>query len=116
MDISAPIRRRRKHDPEFKQQLVDLCQPGVSVSGVALAHDVNANLLRRWIKQYASPLPAPIPSEPTRLVAVQVDAPVPVLTDDTIEITLQKHNVQVIIHWPGSLAHACGNWLGTLLK
>ena len=36
--------------PLYKAQLITLCQqPGASVAGVALAHGVNANLLRRWI-------------------------------------------------------------------
>ena len=38
-----------------KQALVELCKhPGVSVAGLALAHGINANLLRRWINQYAA--------------------------------------------------------------
>ncbi|KXS30465.1 MAG: Uncharacterized protein AWT59_3409, partial [Candidatus Gallionella acididurans] len=76
MSISPSIdRRRRQHAPEFKQGLVALCRPGVSVSAIALAHGVNANLLRRWINQYQNELPAPIESEPSKLVAVQVDLP-----------------------------------------
>eukprot|EP01038_Epipyxis_sp_PR26KG_P003182 gene3182-4512_t len=38
--------------PEFKSQLVKLAlEPGASVSGVAVAHGVNPNLLRRWVKE-----------------------------------------------------------------
>jgi len=37
---------------EFKSQLVTLAlEPDASVSGVAIAHGVNPNLLRRWIKE-----------------------------------------------------------------
>jgi transposase len=37
-----------------KQALVELCkQPGVSVAALALAHDINANQLRRWINLHA---------------------------------------------------------------
>ena len=37
-----------------KQALVELCkQPGVSVAALALAHGINANLLRRWINLHA---------------------------------------------------------------
>ncbi len=74
MNPSHPVRRsRRHHSPEFKQGLVALCQPGVSVSAVALAHGINANLLRRWINQYQNELSAPVVSEPSKLVAVQVE-------------------------------------------
>lgn len=41
---------RCKYDPSAKAELVRRClQPGVSVAAVALAHGVNANLVRRWI-------------------------------------------------------------------
>ena len=38
------------YDREAKEELVRRCQqPGVSVAGMALAHGLNANLLRKWI-------------------------------------------------------------------
>jgi transposase len=41
---------RRRYDAISKQRLVDAClQPGVSLSGMALRHGVNANLLRKWV-------------------------------------------------------------------
>lgn len=47
MTPDSPIRRRR-HFPEFQSQLVAAARkPGVSVAGIALAHGINANLLRR---------------------------------------------------------------------
>lgn len=43
--------RRRRYDPAWKQRLVEAClEPGVSVSRLALQHGVNANLVRKWIK------------------------------------------------------------------
>ena len=45
--------RRRRFDPQAKLELVQACmQPGVSVAGLALEHAVNANLLRKWIRDY----------------------------------------------------------------
>ncbi|MEF0941645.1 IS66-like element accessory protein TnpA [Rhizobium sp. BR 362] len=42
---------RRRYDPGSKERLVAAClQPGVSISGLALAHGINANLLRKWVK------------------------------------------------------------------
>lgn len=47
---AATRRVRRRHSPEFKARVVDACQVrGASVAGVALAHGVNANLVRKWI-------------------------------------------------------------------
>lgn len=41
---SAP---RRRHGAEFKAKVLAACdEPGASISGVALAHSLNANLVR----------------------------------------------------------------------
>jgi transposase len=43
---------RRTYSHEYKLEIVEECStPGVSVAGVALAHRINANLVRRWIVQ-----------------------------------------------------------------
>lgn len=43
---------RRRYDAASKARLVAAChEPGVSVSRLALEHGINANLLRRWIKE-----------------------------------------------------------------
>lgn len=42
MHTSHPTIRRHRHTPEFKRQLVALCQAGVPTSAVVLAQDVNA--------------------------------------------------------------------------
>lgn len=63
------------YDPEAKRELVEVClQPGISVAKVALEYGINANLLRKWMRQYRetghpnpnSPLalPAFIPVQP----------------------------------------------------
>ena len=40
---------RRRHSPEFKMRVLAACdEPGASVSGVALAHGLNANVVRKW--------------------------------------------------------------------
>ncbi|WP_153111826.1 transposase [Propionivibrio limicola] len=50
----APRRRRRYHSPEFKSQVVTACQvPGISVAAIAQRNQLNANLVRRWIKAAA---------------------------------------------------------------
>ena len=48
--VVARRRVRRRHSPEFRARVVDACQErGAPVAGVALAHGVNANLVRNWI-------------------------------------------------------------------
>lgn len=47
----AGRRTRRRHDAEFKAQVIGACrQPGVSVAAVALANGLNANMLRKWVR------------------------------------------------------------------
>jgi transposase len=42
------------YDPEAKRELVKAClPPGTSIAKAALDHGINANLLRKWISQYA---------------------------------------------------------------
>lgn len=55
MDQTSPGRRRRVHSAEFKSQAVEASQqPGVSMAAVAMAHGINANLLRRWVHETES--------------------------------------------------------------
>jgi len=40
---------RRRRGAEFKAKVLAACdEPGASISGVALAHGLNANLVRQW--------------------------------------------------------------------
>lgn len=51
--VTAVLRNgRRRFDPLSKARLVEAClEPSVSVAGLALEYGVNANLLRKWVKQ-----------------------------------------------------------------
>ncbi|MFA6922264.1 MAG: transposase [Gallionella sp.] len=117
MNTSHSIaRHRRYHTLEFKQSLVALCHPGISISGVALAQGVNANLLRRWIKQFSGvQLPQAI-NAPAKLVPVKVNLPSDATISDAIEISIQKNSACVSIRWPASQATAFGQLLKDLLE
>ncbi len=44
---------RRWFDPQAKRELIEASlRPGVSVAGLALEHGVNANQLRKWMRQH----------------------------------------------------------------
>ena len=44
---------RRSYAPEFKRAVVAQCrQPGASVSGIALSHGINANVVRKWLPRH----------------------------------------------------------------
>jgi len=120
MSTTNSASRRRTYTTEFRQGLVAQCQPGVSVSRIALAHGINANLLRKWIDRYRNQLPVSVSAEPSKLVAVQVELPVKAQTEaacsETIEISLTKRTTHIKIHWPGHQAQACATWLSAWLK
>ncbi|WP_141069009.1 transposase [Escherichia coli] len=51
----TPGRRKGcpNYPPEFKQQLVAAsCEPGISISKLALENGINANLLFKWRQQW----------------------------------------------------------------
>ena len=63
---SAPTLKkpRRTFTAEFKHQLIQQCQqPDTSVANVAMQHQINANLLHKWIRQ-SEPMPPPLKSLP----------------------------------------------------
>jgi transposase len=44
---------RRYYDPVGKARLVEAClEPGISVARLALEHGLNANQLRKWVRDY----------------------------------------------------------------
>ena len=63
------------YDKQAKRELIRRCrQPGVSVAALALAHGVNANLLRKWITVASTrrgsvasvaPILLPVTTQPT---------------------------------------------------
>jgi transposase len=111
-------RTRRLHAPELKRQVVAAClQPGASVAGVALAHGLNANLVRRWLKQDRPKHGAlavlgqdggafvPVP-----MAGIQSPAP------EAIRLELRRGASTVSLQWPVSEAAECGTWLREWLR
>jgi len=52
--VVAPTakRKRRSHSREFKERLISLHkQGGQSLASIAQTHDINANLLHKWVRQ-----------------------------------------------------------------
>lgn len=75
---SLVLRHRRDgrcvYSQAGKLALVDACaRPGSSVAAIALAHGVNANLLRKWITRYAASRAArPACDAPNMLLPVMI--------------------------------------------
>jgi transposase-like protein len=106
-------RRWRRHSDEFKAKMVEACRaPGVSVAAVALANELNANLLRSWIAKAdgragrSSVVPA------AGFVPLTV-APAPAAE---IAIEVQRGATRVQIRWPAQAAGECALWLREWLR
>ncbi|TGQ46951.1 MULTISPECIES: transposase [unclassified Mesorhizobium] len=69
---------RRRYDPVSKDRLVAAClEPGASVSGLALEHGVNANLLWKWIRKQRLAKKETLPSPPLptpAFIPVQIES------------------------------------------
>ena len=116
---STPSKRtRRRHAPDLKRQVVLACQqPGASVAGVALAHGLNANLVRRWLRH---------DQESTGVVTFAgapssafVEMPMPrtgTPVAEPLRLELRRGTASVSLQWPASAAAECGAWLREWLR
>ena len=116
MNVTKPRRTRRTHSEEFKQSLIEACgEPGASVAGVALANGINANQLRRWMRERGIEPPelSCLPLRPVTSEAVGGFVPVqlPPSRDVPIRLELRKGAAVVSVDWPASSAASCGAWL-----
>ena len=117
MTTVLPARHRRTHSTEFKTDLVTTCRkPGVSVSAVALSHGLNANLLRRWMKQFPVDAKHPLAPAPAKLVPVQVEPVNTSPTNEDIQFDIRRGSTRINIRWPMDKAEACAQWLSGWLK
>src|SRR3954451_14051421 len=82
-DTSEAGGKRRRWPDAVKQELVAATlEPGASVSIVARRHDLNANMLFKWRRQFA---PAAPPSSPVGLVQVAIVPDAPVIPGTMVE-------------------------------
>lgn len=116
-------RRRRKHAEDFKAQLVAAClQPGISIAAVAQANELNANLLRRWVKERRDEQQEgrgggieSVATLPPTLVPVTLSSPEVELSRD-IKIEIHRQQTVFEITWPVSQAAICAQWLRDILR
>lgn len=122
MDLMGRPRRRR-HSVQFKEAVILECmRPGVSMAAVALAHGLNANMLRKWVIDAEHALPAkPKDVQPAREVPIPGPTFVPlallaVTVEGDIRIELQRGGTTVTVVWPASGARDCTAWLSDWLR
>lgn len=124
MEIEKPSRRRRNHTEEFKQAVITACcEAGASVAGIALANELNANQVRRWMRERG--IEPPSRSLPVRSMSSEcgtepafVPVPIPPVVSaiPDIRIEVRRGNTAVKIEWPGQAASDCAAWLRDWLR
>jgi transposase len=124
MEIQKPSRRRRHHSEAFKQAVIDACcEAGASVAGIAMANGVNANQVRRWMRERGIevpnrrllvPAPQPISATAPEFVQLPLAPAVPVLGDIRIEV--RRGNTAIKVDWPAQASGDCAAWLRDWLR
>ncbi len=116
-------RRRRHHDAEFKAKIVGASlQPGISIAAVALANEINPNLLRRWVKEYRQHcLDVPTlgldnsAAESLSLISIPVPEPsAHSVTEIRLDVRRGPTSIQIV--WPVADSRALGDVLKELLR
>jgi transposase len=130
-EINGGRRRRREHSAEFKAQVVAACSvAGVSNAAVAMAHGLNPNLARRWVREAerragGMPVMAAPRAAPKSFVPVQIQTPaqLPAPTGATaataptdIRVEVRRGPNAISVSWPCSAAAECAAWLTGLLR
>lgn len=131
---------RRRHSDELKAKVVAACnEPGASISGVALAHGLNANLVGKWRAGRGAKLTgtgsaitsasshAPALGATQEFVAVEMPAVVRAsmrtaaqpaaaapIGEALIQIELRRGPLHLSVRWPSAAAEDCRAWLGEL--
>ena len=105
----AGRRRRRLHSDEFKADAVAAAsQPGVSMASVAMARSINANRLRRWVREAEGPTAWAVgTSAPTASSFVSVQLPEPVAPANAIRIEVRRGATTITVAWPMAAAADC---------
>lgn len=115
---NKPSQRRRRFSREFKARVVSQCrEPGASVSRIALDHRLNANMLRRWIREHQDGAgDGATGFVPVSLPAARVDKAGGARSGQSIRIEVPRAGGPVVIEWPVEQAHECLALLRELLS
>ena len=118
-------RHRRLHSDEFKANAVASCtQPGMSMTAVAMTNGVNANLLRRWVREAELRCGGDRPDAPVATIAppsaaTRAFVPMQLLARSVapdIRIELRRGATSVTVTWPADVAGECAAWMRELLR
>jgi transposase len=87
------------------------------MASVALARGINANLLRRWVREAeVRPATALTRSAPLASAFVPVRLPDPVALAGEIRIDVRRGATTITVAWPMAAAAECASWMRELLR
>lgn len=135
MNAKVPNPRRR-HGAELKAKVLAECEaPGASVAAVALAHGLNANLVRKWlvgrgIKRAGLPAPraasalatdvpsTPVVTAPASFVPVELPPPqaAAAVPAKDVKVQMRRGATTVTLSWPAESAGELMRWMRELMK
>lgn len=106
---------RRSYSKSFKAQVIAECaQPDTSIANVALTHNLNANLVHKWIRVQAQKNLA------LQTAFISVKSAPSIATHQahpaTIRIEVPHSKGVVVVSWPAESAAACSAFLRDLLR
>ena len=130
MDLISPPKKRirQKYSKEFKSEIVTQArQPHVSIASVALSHGLNANLLRRWIRDadpnyvkrgnsLSGSSGSVRVSHTPGFLPVSLPHPSSQADGQSIEIEVHKGSSTIRVKWPIQASTTCLAWLRELTK
>ena len=104
----------------LKNTVVAKClEPGASVSRISLDNGLNANMVRRWMReaQRADKTPATPGFVPVNMPAATSALRNQSVSDkrSTIRIEIPRAGGAVVVEWPAEQAHQCAALLRDLL-
>jgi len=114
-------RTRRTHSRAFKAKLIRACrEPGASIAAVAMAHQINDNLLRKWMRECPAPLSPAVTAKSVtsaaQMVPLQLTATPATDASPSIRLHIQRGGTQVHVEWPVAAAALCGEWVRSVLS
>jgi transposase len=86
------------------------------MASVALTRGINANLLRRWVREaegVSTGVPAKLATAAPAFVPLQL--PVPAAASE-IRIDVRRGNTTITVAWPMAAAAECAGWMRELLR
>ena len=108
---------RRRHSDEVKAKVLSECdQASASVAGIALAHNLNANVVHKWRRQARQHQSRGAPQASGENEFIALALPLAQRAAPVIRMELRQGAATMSIRWPVAAAPECAAWLREWLR